>query len=86
MLLLLANLASASDISFLCLFLAVLGLISIHAERAFDPGEEATFNRQRFGMPLFWSGHAQLASALLMLLGTQAWGWMFRPGPAIAGL
>ena len=78
-LLLLANLGWISDTSFLCLFLAVIGLISIHAERAFEPREDVTFNRQRFGMPLFWSGHVQLASALLMLLGTQVWGWMFHP-------
>ena len=78
-LLLLADLEWISDTSFLCVFLVAIGLISIHAERAFDPAEERTFNRRRFGMPLFWSGHAQLASGLLLLLGTQAWGWTFDP-------
>jgi len=85
-LLLLADLGSASDISVLCSLLAVLGLISIHAERAFEPRDDATFNRQRFGMPLFWSGHVQLACALLMLLGTQAWGWMFDPERELLGM
>jgi hypothetical protein len=79
-LLLLANWHQFTDSSALCLVLVVLGLISIHAERAFDPAPEAAFNRGRFGMPLFWSGHAQLASALVLLLGTQAWGWLFHPG------
>lgn len=76
LLLLLANLQLAGDTAFLCIVLTVIGLVSIHAERSFDPGEEGTFTRRRFGMPLFWSGHAQLAGALLLLAGTQAWGWM----------
>ncbi len=85
-LLLLADRQWISDTSFLCLFLAALGLISIHAERAFDPGEEGTFTRRRFGMPLFWSGHAQLGSALCILLGTQVWSWMFDPARRLLGI
>jgi hypothetical protein len=85
-LLLLADLGWISDTSFLCLFLTALGLISIHAERAFPPGEEEVFSRRRFGMPLFWSGHAQLAAGLLILLGTQAWGWMFDPDRHLLGI
>ena len=80
LLLLLANLGKITDTSFLCLFLTSIGLISIHAERAFPPGEEGTFTRRQFGMPLFWSGHAQLGSALLILLGTQCAAWMVDPG------
>ncbi len=79
-LLLLANWHQHTDSTVLCLVLVVLGLISIHAERAFDPASEAAFSRRRFGMPLFWSGHVQLAGALLLLLGTQIWGWLFQPG------
>jgi hypothetical protein len=32
-------------------------------------------------MPLFWSGHLQLAAALLILLGTQAANWLFGASP-----
>ncbi|MBI3861549.1 MAG: hypothetical protein HY290_06610 [Planctomycetia bacterium] len=78
-LLLLADLHWISDTSFLCLFLVGLGLVSIHFERAFPPGDDGTFTRKRFGMPLFWSGHAQFGAGLLILLGTQAAGWMFHP-------
>jgi hypothetical protein len=52
-----------------------LGLVSLHAERAF-PAEGATFDRRRFGMPLFWSGHVQVAASLLILLGTQVVDWL----------
>ena len=79
LLLLLANQGRFTDMSFVCLFLTAIGLISIHAERAFPPGEEGTFTRRRFGMPLFWSGHVQLGCALLILLGTQCAAWMFDP-------
>ena len=79
LLLLLANLNKITDTSFLCLFLTTIGLISIHGERAFPPGEEGTFTRRKFGMPLFWSGHVQLASGLLILLGSQCAAWLFDP-------
>lgn len=78
-LLLLADLHWISDTSFLSLFLAGLGLVSIHFERAFAPGDEGVFTRRRYGLPLFWSGHVQLAAGLVILLGTQAAGWMFHP-------
>ena len=73
--LLLAEVQMVGELSSLCLVLMGLGLVSIHAERAFPPDGE--FARARFGMPLFWSGHAQLAAALLLLLGTQAANWLF---------
>ena len=76
-LLLLADQQWINETSFLSAFLMALGLFSIHAERAFSPAETEHFNRRRFGMPLFWSGHAQLAVALLILLGTQICGWLF---------
>lgn len=53
------------------LFLA-LGLISIHLERAFRDDPDETFNRQEYGMPLFWAGHLQLAAGLGILLASQA--------------
>jgi hypothetical protein len=73
--LLLAEVGMVNELSSLCLVLMGLGLVSIHAERAFAPDGE--FARARFGMPLFWSGHAQLAASLLILLGTQAANWLF---------
>ena len=72
--LLLAEVGMVSELSPLCLVLMGLGLASIHAERAFAP--DGVFARARFGMPLFWSGHVQLAASLLILLGTQAANWL----------
>ena len=73
--LLLAEVGMVSELSSLCLVMMGLGLVSIHAERAFAP--DGGFARARFGMPLFWTGHAQLAASLLILLGTQAANWFF---------
>lgn len=59
--------------------LVVLGLISIHVERAF-PEIEGPFSRQRFGQAFFQSGHALLAAGLLLVLGAQAAGdWLYKP-------
>jgi hypothetical protein len=74
----LGQLNLVENTSYLCLALMGLGLISIHAERAFSP-EEVEFTRRRFGMPLFWSGHAQLGAALVILLATQLAGWLIAP-------
>jgi len=84
-LLLLADLQWINDTSFLCAFLTAIGLFSIHAERAFAPGEDEHFNRRRFGMPLFWSGHVQTAFALLVLLAIQVCGWLFAPERSLLG-
>ena len=69
------NMLPADLYAYVSLVLMGLGLASIHAERAFPP-EGATFDRRRFGMPLFWSGHVQAASSLLVLLGTQVIAWL----------
>jgi len=53
----------------MCVGLLVLGAVSILLERAFAP--EGNFPRKRFGLPLFWSGHIQIGTALLMLLSSQ---------------
>lgn len=66
------------DTSYLCMVLMILGLVSIHAERAFPP-DAGTFTRRRFGMPLFWSGQAQAGAALILLLTTQVAGWLVDP-------
>jgi hypothetical protein len=74
----LGQLNQVNNTSYLCLVLMGLGFISIHAERAFSP-DETEFSRRRFGMPLFWSGHAQLGAALVILLVTQLAGWLVGP-------
>jgi hypothetical protein len=68
--LLLASQGRVTDAGYVSLVLMALALISIHAERAF-PTEDAPFDRKRFGLPIFWSGHAQLAAALITLLLSQ---------------
>lgn len=76
-LLLMANLHLIDDMGHLAMFLTALGAISIHAERAFPVRGE--FERKRYGMPLFLSGHAQLGVGLLMLMGSQVLGWLALP-------
>ncbi len=76
-LLLMANQHLIDDAGHLAMFLTALGAISIHAERAFPASGE--FDRKRYGMPLFWSGHAQLGVGLLMLLASQVLGWLALP-------
>ncbi|MCI0360833.1 MAG: hypothetical protein L0211_20330 [Planctomycetaceae bacterium] len=68
--LLLANQGFVSDAGWLSVVFLGLALVSIHAERAFPP-EGEPFDRKRFGLPLFWSGHVQLAAAVLTLAGSQ---------------
>ncbi len=61
------------------LLLVILGLMSIHLERAFPAGE-GPFSRGRFGMAFFRSGQALLAAGLLLVLGAQIAGdWLYRP-------
>jgi hypothetical protein len=60
--------------------LVVLGLACIHAERAF-PEQPGPFSRRRFGLAFFWSGHALLASGLLLVLVAQFCGhWLYDAG------
>jgi hypothetical protein len=58
--------------------LIALGLICLHAERAF-PVSDGPFARRRFGMAFFWSSQALFASGLLLLLGAQFVGMAFQP-------
>ena len=78
----LGELGLAANISYLCLALIGLGLVSIHAERAFSPSDRI-FNRRRFGLPLFWSGHAQAGVALVLLLVTQLADWLLQPAQSL---
>ena len=57
--------------------LVVIGLLAIHAERAFPA--EGPFSRKRFGIAFFWSGLTVLSSGLLLLLGAQLAGLFFEP-------
>jgi hypothetical protein len=57
--------------------LVIIGLIAIHAERAFP--HDGPFSRDRFGRASFWSGIATLSSGLLLLLGAQLAGWLYYP-------
>jgi hypothetical protein len=57
--------------------LVVLGLIAIHAERAFPQGQETPFTRKQFGLAFFWSGQAVLAAGLLLVLGAQLVGCVY---------
>jgi hypothetical protein len=68
--LLLASQGRVTDAGVLSIVLMALALISIHAERAF-PVADAPFDRKRYGLPVFWSGHVQLAASLTMLLLSQ---------------
>jgi hypothetical protein len=77
--LLLADVKRLDDPTWLSLIGMALGLISLHAERAFPPENEAPFNRARFGMPLFRSGHIQIAGSLALLLCVQVFAWFFLP-------
>jgi hypothetical protein len=59
--------------------LVTLGLLAIHAERAFLD-QEGPFGRRRFGLAFFWSGNALLAAGLLLVLGADIAGdWLYKP-------
>ena len=76
-LLLASDLNFLNDASHVAVLLMALAALSIHAERLFEP--EGVFDRQRYGLAVFWSGQAQLAAALAVLLGSQAMGWLSQP-------
>lgn len=76
--LLLGDLNRVTDSSSLCVALALLAAVSIHAEVAFDPNHP-TFSRRRFGLPLFFSGQAQLAAGMISLLVLQILNWTLAP-------
>ncbi|HEV3236062.1 MAG TPA: hypothetical protein VGZ25_03680 [Gemmataceae bacterium] len=79
-LMLLADMGKFWEIAAPSTLLVVMGLLALHTERAFPESEEGPFTRKRFGLAFFWSGHAVLASGLLLLLGAQiAGGWLYEP-------
>lgn len=84
-LLLLADMGKITDTTWLSLFFMALGIISIHCERMFSPADDSEFPRRRFGLPLFWSGHVQVAASLLVLLGSQLLTWMAEPARQLFG-
>jgi hypothetical protein len=62
--------------------LTVLGLVTLHVERAFPDNEEGPFTRRHFGLAFFRSGHALLAAGLLLVLGAQLYGYCYHLFPA----
>ncbi|MEM7560961.1 MAG: hypothetical protein AAF394_17695, partial [Planctomycetota bacterium] len=61
-------------------FLIIAGLVSIHVERAFTANSGA-FSRKEFGLAFFRTGHLQLTSGLLLILGAQIAGdWFYEFG------
>ena len=68
--LLLADMSLPFESNVIAIGFMILGLISIHAERAFPPGE-GEFRRERFGLPLFWSGHVQIGISLIAVVQMQ---------------
>lgn len=67
------------EIAFPATLLVVLGVMAIHAERAF-PEEEGPFGRRRFGMAFFRSGHVLLVAGLALVLGAEVAGdWLYKP-------
>lgn len=77
-LLILADMHKFAEIAAPSLMLVAMGLVAIHAERAFAP-DQSPFSRQRFGKAFFFSGHALLGGGLLLLLGAQITGWFISP-------
>jgi hypothetical protein len=62
--------------------LTVLGLVTLHIERAFPDSSDGPFTRRQFGLAFFRSGHALLAIGLLLVLGAQLYGYTYRLFPA----
>jgi hypothetical protein len=78
-LLMLANMGKFWEIAAPATLLVALGLVCLHAERAFAVGE-GPFSRKQFGLAFFWSGQALLAGGLLLLLAAQVAGdWLYQP-------
>src|SRR6185369_6541085 len=77
-LLILADMHKFAEIAAPSMMLVVMGLLGIHAERAF-PESETVFSRKRFGLAFFFSGHALLGVGLMLLLGAQAAAWIVHP-------
>ena len=58
--------------------MVAIGMICIHAERAFAPGD-GPFGREKFGKAFFQAGHVVLATGLMLLLGGRLAGWLYDP-------
>jgi hypothetical protein len=63
------------DLTWTSVSMLALAAASIHSMFAFPKEDRGNgFSRPRFGTPLFWCGHAQLAAALLLLIVGQLLG------------
>jgi hypothetical protein len=74
-LLILGDLHKLIEVASPATLLVTLGLISLHAERAFAD-RDGPFSRKKFGMACFWSAQALLGMGLILLLGAQICGWL----------
>jgi len=72
--LVLADLHRLMEVSAPATLLVMLGLISLHVERAFAD-DDGPFSRKRFGLACFRSAHALIGLGLLLLLGSQLAAW-----------
>jgi hypothetical protein len=82
-LLLLANVVGPAQfwqITHPAVLLTALGLVTLHAERAFPEGE-GPFTRRQFGLAFFRAGHALLGLGLLLVLGAQLYGYFYGAFP-----
>jgi hypothetical protein len=77
-LLVLGDLHRLVEIASPATLLVSLGLIALHAERAFADND-GPFSRKRFGIACFWSAQALLAGGFLLLLGAQLAAWLPLP-------
>ncbi len=73
-LLLLADQGNLTNSTHFSLYLVVLGMISLHAGRIF-PEDSSEFPREKYGMPLFWSGQIQMLVAIGFLFACQSITW-----------
>jgi hypothetical protein len=76
-LLLLAQMHRFGEVIAPVTLLIVIGLICLHAERAF-PDIESPFSRRHFGMAFYWSSVILFAFGMLLLLASQTIGWAHR--------
>ena len=78
-LLMLADFHRFTEIAAPSTLLVALGLIALHLERAFADEGDGPFTRRVFGAAFFRSALVLLGAGLLMLLGAQVGGLLYRP-------
>jgi hypothetical protein len=69
------------QITYPAFMLVVVGLATLHVERAFPNTETGDFTRKNFGKAFFRSGHALLALGLVLILAAQLYGVLYHNDP-----